>query len=178
MRAVIAEDSVLLREGVARVLGAAGFDIVGTCETADELLLKVRSYTPDVAIVDILTVVTGVQRPPPGIQFIDGALHSRLQQVLVRDTASARHTGVWTPRRLGRVTTGLVYGDLGWTTRRSASESPSPRRRYDGAPLYDSEPRCSASYPLADNLGSAVKLWTSRPKPTSTLPNNSSFWAM
>jgi uncharacterized protein (TIGR02246 family) len=39
---------------------------------------------PDVAIVDILTVVTGVQRPPPGVQFIDGALHSRLQQVLVR----------------------------------------------------------------------------------------------
>ena len=53
MRAVIAEDSVLLREGVARVLGDAGFEVVGTCETADELLLKVRSYTPDVAIVDI-----------------------------------------------------------------------------------------------------------------------------
>jgi DNA-binding NarL/FixJ family response regulator len=53
MRAVIAEDSVLLREGVARVLGDAGFDVVGTCETAEELLLKIRSYTPDVAIVDI-----------------------------------------------------------------------------------------------------------------------------
>jgi CheY-like chemotaxis protein len=53
VRAVIAEDSVLLREGVARVLGDAGFEVVGTCETADELLLKVRSYTPDVAIVDI-----------------------------------------------------------------------------------------------------------------------------
>jgi DNA-binding NarL/FixJ family response regulator len=53
MRAVIAEDSVLLREGVARVLGDAGFDVVGTCETAEGLLLKIRSYTPDVAIVDI-----------------------------------------------------------------------------------------------------------------------------
>jgi DNA-binding NarL/FixJ family response regulator len=53
MRAVIAEDSVLLREGVARVLGDAGFEILGTCETAEELLLKVRSYTPDVAIIDI-----------------------------------------------------------------------------------------------------------------------------
>ena len=39
---------------------------------------------PDVAIVDILTVVTGAQHPPPGVQFIDGALRSRLQQVLVR----------------------------------------------------------------------------------------------
>lgn len=53
MRAVIAEDSVLLREGVSRVLGDAGFEIVGTCETADELLLKVRSHAPDVAVIDI-----------------------------------------------------------------------------------------------------------------------------
>jgi DNA-binding NarL/FixJ family response regulator len=50
---VIAEDSVLLREGVARVLGDAGVEVVGTCETADELLVKVRSQAPDIAIVDI-----------------------------------------------------------------------------------------------------------------------------
>ena len=53
MRAVIAEDSVLLREGVARVLGDAGVEVVGACETADDLLLKVRSHRPDIAIVDI-----------------------------------------------------------------------------------------------------------------------------
>ena len=53
MRAVIAEDSVLLREGVARVLGDAGVEVVGTCETAEELLVKVRSHSPDIAIVDI-----------------------------------------------------------------------------------------------------------------------------
>ena len=52
MRAVIAEDSVLLREGVVGLLRSADFD-VEACETADELLLKVRSYSPDVAIVDI-----------------------------------------------------------------------------------------------------------------------------
>jgi DNA-binding NarL/FixJ family response regulator len=52
VRAVIAEDSVLLREGVAGLLRAADFD-VETCENADELLLKVRSHLPDVAIVDI-----------------------------------------------------------------------------------------------------------------------------
>jgi DNA-binding NarL/FixJ family response regulator len=52
VRAVIAEDSVLLREGVAGLLRAADFD-VEVCENADELLLKVRSYSPDVAIVDI-----------------------------------------------------------------------------------------------------------------------------
>ena len=53
MRAVIAEDSVLLREGVAGLLRAADFDVVGCCENVDELLLKVRSHSPDVAIVDI-----------------------------------------------------------------------------------------------------------------------------
>jgi DNA-binding NarL/FixJ family response regulator len=53
VRVVIAEDSVLLREGVARILADAGFDVVGQAGTADELMLKVRSYDPDVAIVDI-----------------------------------------------------------------------------------------------------------------------------
>jgi DNA-binding NarL/FixJ family response regulator len=53
VRVVIAEDSVLLREGLARLLVEKGFDVVGTCETPDDLLLKVRSYDPDVAIVDI-----------------------------------------------------------------------------------------------------------------------------
>jgi DNA-binding NarL/FixJ family response regulator/class 3 adenylate cyclase len=53
MRVVIAEDSVLLREGIARLLEDAGLEIVGQAGTADELMLKVRSYKPDVAIVDI-----------------------------------------------------------------------------------------------------------------------------
>ena len=53
LRVVLAEDSVLLREGVARILLDAGFEIVGQAGSADELLLKVRSYSPDVAIVDI-----------------------------------------------------------------------------------------------------------------------------
>jgi DNA-binding NarL/FixJ family response regulator len=52
-RVVLAEDSLLLREGVARLLEDAGFQIVGQAGNADELLLKVRSYKPDVAIVDI-----------------------------------------------------------------------------------------------------------------------------
>jgi hypothetical protein len=46
---------------------------------------------PDVAIVDILTVVTGVQQTPSGVQFIDGALYSGLEQVLVRQA-----DGWWT----------------------------------------------------------------------------------
>jgi DNA-binding NarL/FixJ family response regulator len=50
---VVADDSVLLREGVARLLEDAGFEIVGQAGNADELLLKVRSYKPDLAIIDI-----------------------------------------------------------------------------------------------------------------------------
>jgi DNA-binding NarL/FixJ family response regulator len=53
VRVVLAEDSVLLREGVASLLADAGFEIVGQAGTAEQLLLKVRSYKPDVAIVDI-----------------------------------------------------------------------------------------------------------------------------
>jgi DNA-binding NarL/FixJ family response regulator len=44
---------VLLREGIARLLEDAGFEVVGQSGTADDLLLKVRSYAPDVAIIDI-----------------------------------------------------------------------------------------------------------------------------
>ncbi len=53
MRVAIAEDSVLLREGIAHLLDEAGFDVVGQCTDVDDLMLKVRSYSPDVVIVDI-----------------------------------------------------------------------------------------------------------------------------
>jgi DNA-binding NarL/FixJ family response regulator len=53
VRVVLADDSVLLREGIARLLVDAGFEVVGQAGDVDQLLLKVRSYAPDVAIVDI-----------------------------------------------------------------------------------------------------------------------------
>jgi DNA-binding NarL/FixJ family response regulator len=53
VRVAIAEDSVLLREGLARLLDDAGIEVVAQSADADDLLLKVRSYSPDVAIVDI-----------------------------------------------------------------------------------------------------------------------------
>jgi len=53
MRVVLADDSVLLREGIARLLEEAGFEVVGQAGTAEELMLKVRSYSPAVALVDI-----------------------------------------------------------------------------------------------------------------------------
>jgi DNA-binding NarL/FixJ family response regulator len=53
VRVAIAEDSVLLRDGVARLLGDNGFDVVAQCGDADQLLVKLDSYPLDVAIVDI-----------------------------------------------------------------------------------------------------------------------------
>jgi len=53
MRVVIADDSVLLREGIARLLEEAGFEVVGRSGDPDDLMLKVRSYKPQVAVVDI-----------------------------------------------------------------------------------------------------------------------------
>ena len=53
MRVVIAEDSVLLREGTVRLLEEAGIEVVGRAGDAEELLRKVRAHKPDVAIVDI-----------------------------------------------------------------------------------------------------------------------------
>jgi DNA-binding NarL/FixJ family response regulator len=53
VRVVIADDSVLLREGVARLLVEAGFEVVGQAGDADELLREVAEKEPDVAIVDI-----------------------------------------------------------------------------------------------------------------------------
>ena len=53
MRVVIAEDDVLLREGIARLLTEAGFDVVGRAGDADDFLRKALAHRPDVAIVDI-----------------------------------------------------------------------------------------------------------------------------
>jgi len=77
MRVAIAEDSVLLREGLTRLLGDAGFDVVGRFDNADDLLARVQSDPPDVAIVDI--------RLPP--THSDEGLRAALQ---IRE----RHTSV------------------------------------------------------------------------------------
>ncbi|HST33307.1 MAG TPA: response regulator transcription factor [Solirubrobacteraceae bacterium] len=53
MRVIVAEDSVLLREGIVRLLGEAGFEVVGQAGDGEELMRKARAHKPDVAIVDI-----------------------------------------------------------------------------------------------------------------------------
>jgi class 3 adenylate cyclase/CheY-like chemotaxis protein len=53
LRVVLADDSVLLREGVASLLEESGFEVVGQAGTAEDLLALVDEALPDVAVVDI-----------------------------------------------------------------------------------------------------------------------------
>lgn len=53
MRVILADDSVLFREGVAAVLSDAGVDVVGQAGDGDELLSMVAAMKPDVVVVDI-----------------------------------------------------------------------------------------------------------------------------
>src|SRR3954452_14710217 len=53
VRVVIGEDDVLLREGIARLLGEAGFEVVAQARDAEELVRKALAHRPDVVIVDI-----------------------------------------------------------------------------------------------------------------------------
>jgi DNA-binding NarL/FixJ family response regulator len=57
-RVVIGEDDVLLREGIARLLAEAGFEVVAQAGDAVDLVRKVLAHRPDVAVVDI--------KMPPG----------------------------------------------------------------------------------------------------------------
>ncbi|MGH2861248.1 MAG: response regulator transcription factor [Solirubrobacteraceae bacterium] len=53
MRAVIADDSVLLREGIGRLLVEGGIDVAATVGDADALLQAIESHRPDLAIIDV-----------------------------------------------------------------------------------------------------------------------------
>ncbi len=53
LRVVIAEDDVLFREGIARLLADAGFDVVGRAGDAEDFMRKALAHRPDVAVVDI-----------------------------------------------------------------------------------------------------------------------------
>jgi DNA-binding NarL/FixJ family response regulator len=53
VRVIVADVSVLLREGIVRLLGEAGFDVVGQAGDGEELIRKAKAHKPDVAIIDI-----------------------------------------------------------------------------------------------------------------------------
>jgi DNA-binding NarL/FixJ family response regulator len=63
VRVVIAEDSVLLREGIGR-LEESGFEVAGHAGDGEDLLRKVGAHKPDIAVVDIRMPPTPYQRWP------------------------------------------------------------------------------------------------------------------
>ncbi len=96
MRVVIADDSVLLRAGIVRLLEDAGFDVVAQASDAEDLLRKVRAHKPDVAVTDIrmpptqsdegLRAAQQIRREMPDVgvlvlsQFIDEGYAAELLQ--------------------------------------------------------------------------------------------------
>jgi DNA-binding NarL/FixJ family response regulator len=99
MRVVIADDAVLLREGIARLLEDAGCEVVAQAGSYDELLLRVRSYDPDVAVVDIRMPPTGTdegiraakqiraERPQTGVLVLSSYLEPQYALELLEDGA-------------------------------------------------------------------------------------------
>jgi DNA-binding NarL/FixJ family response regulator len=77
-RVVVADDDVLLREGLATLLAGSGFDVVGRCSDPAELLALVRRHRPDLVIVDI--------RMPP-THTIEGLDAARVIRRELPDTA-------------------------------------------------------------------------------------------
>jgi DNA-binding NarL/FixJ family response regulator len=100
LRVVVADDNALLREGIASLLEEAGYEVVGRAVDADDLLLKVRSYSPDVAIVDVrmpprnlddgLLAAAEIRRAHPsvGVLVLSQHLEPSYMLELVGDDAS------------------------------------------------------------------------------------------
>jgi DNA-binding NarL/FixJ family response regulator len=77
-RVALADDDVLLREGLARLLECAGFDVIGRCGDACDLVAHVREHRPELAIIDI--------RMPP-THSTEGLEAARLIRQQVPETA-------------------------------------------------------------------------------------------
>ncbi len=97
MRLVVADDAVILREGLARLLEEAGFAVVGLASDADELLELVEREQPDVAVVDIRMPPTHTdeglraaleirrRRPQTGILVLSQHVNARYALELLAD---------------------------------------------------------------------------------------------
>jgi DNA-binding NarL/FixJ family response regulator len=113
VRVAIAEDSVLLREGLARLLSDAGFEVVATCPDADALMLKVRSYEPDVVVVDIrlppthndegLQAALDIRAQHPGVAVLVLSQYVELGLALKLLADSAEGVGYLLKDRVGDV---------------------------------------------------------------------------
>ncbi|MEW2131709.1 response regulator transcription factor [Streptomyces sp. NPDC005435] len=104
LRVVLAEDSVVLRDGMVELLGARGCEVVATAGTADELLAGVGEHRPDVAVVDV--------RMPPTHrdEGIRAAVEIRERMPEVGILVFSQHVeAAWASRLLGGGAAGVGY---------------------------------------------------------------------
>jgi DNA-binding NarL/FixJ family response regulator len=99
VRVVIGEDSVLLREGIARLLEDAGIEVAGQAGDAEDLMRKVRAHKPDLAVVDIRMPPTQVDEglraaaeirselPGTGVLVLSQYIEERYAMRLLEDGA-------------------------------------------------------------------------------------------
>ena len=98
----MADDDALLREGIASLLEDAGHTVVGRSPDADDLLLKVRSYSPDIAVVDVkmppghaddgLVAAATIRREYPSVAVL--VLSQHLEASYMLDLVGDDATGV------------------------------------------------------------------------------------
>lgn len=99
MRILIAEDSVLLREGLVRLLTDAGHDIVHTTGDATDLLGAVSAHEPDLAVIDVrmpptftdegirAAVLIRAQNPEVGVLVLSQYVEERYASDLIADNS-------------------------------------------------------------------------------------------
>ena len=113
VRVVIGEDDVLLREGIARLLAEAGFDVVARAGDADDFLRKALAHRPDVALADVqmppgndndgllAAVELRRQRPETGVLVLSN--HYEAQYALDLIGEDAQGVGYLLKERVGDV---------------------------------------------------------------------------
>ncbi|HEY0806548.1 MAG TPA: response regulator transcription factor [Pseudonocardiaceae bacterium] len=113
MRIVIAEDDLLLREGLALLLRAESIDVVATVANAEDFLVAVDKYTPDLAIVDVrmppthtdegIVAAVEARRRQPGLAVL--VLSAYVEQAFATElfTEGGSRLGYLLKERVGRV---------------------------------------------------------------------------
>ena len=154
LRVVIAEDDVLVREGVASLLEKAGYEVVGLAGDASGFLDLVGTHRPDLVIVDIrmppdhrtegLEAARAVRRDHPEIAILLLSAHVEVEQAMEL-LATGRRSGYLLKSRVADVTefietVGRIVAGGSMVDPALVQELIAARRRHDPlAPLTDRE---------------------------------------
>lgn len=114
IRVAIAEDSVLLREGLRRILTGAGLDVLAAYDNADDLLARCRAETPDLVLLDIrlppthtdegMRAALQIRREYPTVAVLVLSQYVELGLALKLLSESAEGVGYLLKDRIGDVT--------------------------------------------------------------------------